>query len=193
MNLPNKLTMLRLIITMIFVAITAVDLSWSFTVGLLLFIAAAITDWMDGSIARSRNLVTTFGKLMDPLADKILMCSAFVILACESLIPGWIVILILSREFLVTGLRLIATSQGAILAADSMGKLKTILQISTAIYFLLLLASKEATLAFLSPIFDVPLLGLNWLGNALIATTLIITVLSGWRYFSASKHLLKET
>ena len=91
MNLPNQLTMLRLVLTAVFVAVTAMPVGWAFTAGLVLFVIASITDWMDGAIARSRGLVTTFGKLMDPLADKILMCSTFVVLAVEGLIPGWTV------------------------------------------------------------------------------------------------------
>jgi CDP-diacylglycerol--glycerol-3-phosphate 3-phosphatidyltransferase len=192
MNLPNKLTLLRLVLTMVFVAIASIGVSWSFTIGLLLFIAASITDWMDGAIARKHNLITTFGKLMDPLADKILMCSTFVILAEENLLPGWVVIVILSREFLVTGLRLVATSQGSILAADSMGKLKTILQISTAIYFLLYLASSEPLLGFMTGLFDLKVLSPIWLGNALIISMIVVTVLSGWRYIYTNKHLLND-
>jgi len=192
MNLPNQLTVLRLILTMVFVGVTASNASWAFSIGLPLFIAASITDWMDGAIARKRNLVTTFGKLMDPLADKILMCATFVVLTAHHLIPAWVVILILSREFLVTGLRLVASSQGAILAADSLGKLKTILQIATAIYLLLFLATKEELLRAIGPVFSIKWLSLAYLGNALIYAALFVTAISGWRYLSSNRHLLKD-
>ncbi len=192
MNLPNQLTMLRLVLTAVFVAVTAMPVGWAFTAGLVLFVIASITDWMDGAIARSRGLVTTFGKLMDPLADKILMCSTFVVLAVEGLIPGWTVILILSREFLVTGLRLIATTQGAILAADAYGKWKTILQVATAIYFLLLRGSEEQPLGWLKPLFELPVMRPGHLGLGLLAITVALTVLSGFRYLRDNRALIKD-
>ncbi len=192
MNLPNQLTMLRLVLTMVFVAVTALPFPWVDSVGLVLFIIASITDYLDGYLARKYGLVTTFGKLMDPLVDKILLCAAFVLIACEGLIPGWAVVVILAREFLVTGLRLIATAQGAILAADSLGKLKTILQITTAIYFLLVLASREALLSFLQPLFNVRLLSPALLGLVLVILTVAVTVCSGWRYFWGNRALIKD-
>jgi CDP-diacylglycerol--glycerol-3-phosphate 3-phosphatidyltransferase len=192
MNLPNQLTMLRLVLTMVFVTVTALPFPWVDSAGLVLFIIASITDYLDGYIARKYGLVTTFGKLMDPLADKILMCAAFVLIACKGFIPGWAVVVILSREFLVTGLRLIATAQGAILAADSLGKLKTILQITTAIYFLLVLASQEVLLSFVQPLFSFHVLSPGILGLGLVILTVGVTVLSGWRYFWGNRALIKD-
>ena len=145
MNLPNQLTVARLILTFVFVALLSLeDLSWSKTAALFVFAIAAITDFLDGYIARKHNLVTNFGKLMDPLADKVLMCAGFVLLTRLELIPAWIVVVILSREFMVTGLRLLASAEGVVLAAENLGKYKTIFQIVTVIYFLLFLAAKEA-------------------------------------------------
>ena len=118
MNLPNKLTSARLALTLIFVAVLALPLPYKFSIGLALFSVASFTDFLDGYYARKYELITTFGKLMDPLADKILMCSAFVVLCQERLVAAWVVVIIIAREFLVTGIRLVATSQGMVLAAD---------------------------------------------------------------------------
>ena len=141
-------TVSRLVLTVIFVATTAFPWAYAFTVGLFLFSVASITDWLDGKIARERNLVTAFGQLMDPLADKVLMAAAFITLMEKDLMPGWLVIAILAREFLVTGLRLVAGARGAVLAADKLGKQKTIWQIATACYLLVYLASREEPLAW---------------------------------------------
>src|SRR4029078_8494904 len=110
MNLPNKLTIARLGLTVLFVVAAYSGLPWSFTAAALLFGVAAFTDYLDGRIARQRGLVTSFGKLMDPLADKVLMASAFIVLLDlyrdGATMPAWLVITVLAREFLVTGLRL---------------------------------------------------------------------------------------
>lgn len=193
MNLPNQLTVARLIMTLVFVAAMALELSWSNSAALLLFIAASITDWLDGAIARSRGQITSFGKLMDPLADKVLMCSAFVMLSTKGLFPDWAVVIVLTREFLVTGLRLIASSaEGAVLAADSLGKQKTILQISTAIYLLLLLASREPLFAFIAPLYDWTPFSYPVLGRIFIALTLLATVVSGISYVMKNRHVLRD-
>lgn len=202
MNLPNQLTVSRLVLTVLFVAVTAVPWSFAFTVGLAIFAAASITDWLDGKIARERNLITSFGKLMDPLADKVLMAAAFVTLMGQSftgippafssgqLIPGWLVIAILAREFLVTGLRLVAGSKGAVLAADKLGKQKTIWQIVTACYLLAYLAAREQPLGFASPLFELPALGFRYLHPLLLGVTLITTVYSGFAYFWKNRSLV---
>jgi CDP-diacylglycerol--glycerol-3-phosphate 3-phosphatidyltransferase len=116
------------------------------TLALLVFIAGAITDFLDGSIARSRNLITNFGKLMDPLADKVLMLAAFIMMMdlAPLWIPGWAVVLVLAREFLVTGLRTLAASQGAVLAAMNSGKTKTVLQITFVIAFSIIALALDA-------------------------------------------------
>ncbi len=192
MNLPNKLTSARLILTMVFVAVLALPIPHKFSVGLVLFSIASFTDFLDGHYARKYGLITTFGKLMDPLADKILMCSAFVVLCERGLIPAWIVVVILGREFLVTGIRLVATSQGAVLAADSLGKLKTVFQISTVIYLLVFLASEEPALGFIAPLFEVQILGTEILGRVLIGLSLLTTVISGINYLLNNRQLLED-
>ncbi|MEN8714090.1 MAG: CDP-diacylglycerol--glycerol-3-phosphate 3-phosphatidyltransferase [Verrucomicrobiales bacterium] len=193
MNLPNQLTVARLILTFVFVALLSLeDLSWSKTAALFVFAIAAITDFLDGYIARKHNLVTNFGKLMDPLADKVLMCAGFVLLTRLELIPAWIVVVILSREFMVTGLRLLASAEGVVLAAENLGKYKTIFQIVTVIYFLLFLAAKESLIGFLRPLFNAFYLGPDHLGMALIWTSLILTAWSGWSYLWKNRKLFGE-
>ena len=177
---------------MVFVAVLALPIPYKFSMGLVIFSIASFTDFLDGHIARKYGLITTFGKLMDPLADKILMCSAFVVLCAEDLIPAWVVVIILAREFLVTGIRLVATSQGAVLAADSLGKLKTVFQISTVVYLLLFLASAETSFHFLAPVFDVTALSPAVLGRALIGLSLLSTLISGLNYLTKNQKLLED-
>ncbi len=196
MNLPNQLTVSRLVLTVVFVAVTAIPWPYAFTLGLALFSMASITDWLDGKIARERNLVTSFGQLMDPLADKVLMAAAFVTLMAQDLVPGqklmpgWLVIAILAREFLVTGLRLVAGARGAVLAADKLGKQKTIWQIVTACYLLVYLASREEPLAFVRPLFDWPSLGFGVIHPLLLGLTLVTTLYSGLAYFWKNRQLV---
>ncbi|MDA0812966.1 MAG: CDP-diacylglycerol--glycerol-3-phosphate 3-phosphatidyltransferase [Verrucomicrobia bacterium] len=193
MNIPNQLTLARLVLTAIFVAVVSIDsLPERYSIGLMLFIIAAITDFLDGYIARKHSLITNFGKLMDPLADKVLMCSAFVILTRDDLIPAWIVIAMLAREFLVTGLRLLATSQGAVLAADSLGKLKTVLQIVTIIYLLMFIASKETMFAWSTFLFEWKWTSRAIAGDAIIGITAFVTIYSGMSYMVKNRALLSD-
>lgn len=193
MNLPNQLTLARLVLTAVFVAVVSIPtLPERYSIGLILFIIAAFTDFLDGYIARKHNLITNFGKLMDPLADKVLMCSAFVILTRHQQLPAWIVIAILSREFLVTGLRLLATSQGAVLAADSMGKLKTVLQIVTCIYLLLFMASNEAMFGWSAFVFDWKWTSPKIAGITIVGLTAFVTIYSGMSYMVKNRKLLSD-
>ena len=121
MNLPNQLTVARFFLTIVFVAALSFEWAWHFTVGLVVFIAAGITDYFDGAIARRRNLVTDFGKLMDPLADKIMIAAAFICLVPLHAIPAWAAVVIISREFLITGLRLLAAGKGVVLSSERLG------------------------------------------------------------------------
>ncbi len=125
MNLPNQLTLLRIIAIPVFIVVLMMGHGYIATI---IFIAAAITDMLDGHIARKYNLVTNFGKLMDPLADKLLVMSALVCLVQLGHVPGWMAIVILAREFAVTGLRQVAASEGIVIAAGTTGKIKTITQ-----------------------------------------------------------------
>ena len=157
MNLPNKLTVSRLVMTAAFVATMTAGREWeelhapgratgwsfAYTAALLLFIAAGVTDYFDGYLARKFGMVTNFGKLMDPLADKVLVTGAFICLVPLKAIPAWVAIVIISREFLITGLRLLAAGKGVILQSERLGKHKAVWQIVTAGYFLLLLSIME--------------------------------------------------
>ena len=130
MNLPNKLTVLRMAMVPFFVgALLWQGLPHRYLVALLLFVAASYTDHLDGKIARSRNLITNFGKFMDPLADKILVISALICFVSLDLINPWWVLVIVAREFLVTSLRLVAADEGVVIAANKWGKAKTVSQI----------------------------------------------------------------
>ena len=191
MNLPNKLTMGRLFLTALFVAVMSVPdkylLDHRVTIATLFFLIASLTDFLDGYIARKLELVSDFGKLMDPLVDKILTSAVFIILSKENVVPAWITITIISREFLVTGLRLLASNQGKVLSADSLGKWKTTSQIVVATYFLIVLGVNEPLLiifAFIHhPIID----------QCLITICTTITIVSGWSYLSKNRDLIKSS
>src|SRR6188474_2305766 len=136
MNLPNKLTLSRFGLTVAFLMAMFWQFPYNETVALVLFCLAGITDFLDGEIARRRKLITNFGILMDPLADKILVCSAFIAFVEFRLVEAWMVVIIVGRELAITGLRLLAASKNQVLAAESLGKHKTISQITTIIALL---------------------------------------------------------
>lgn len=191
MNLPNQLTVARLLLTFLFVGVLSIDgIPYAGTIALAVFSIAAYTDLLDGQIARKRNLITNFGKLMDPLADKVLMCAGFVMLCEQGYFPAWVVVLILTREFLVTGLRLVASAEGIVLAAENLGKYKTTFQIIAVIYFLVVLATKEPTLAWFSPVLNWRGLGPHLLGPLLIWIALLLTLVSGLSYVWKNRNLL---
>ncbi len=143
MNLPNRLTVSRFFLTVLFVVVASLDFPYHYTLALGLFLLAAITDFVDGEIARRYALITDFGKLMDPLVDKIMTAAAFVCLVPLHAIPAWVAIIVITREFLITALRQLALSKGRVLAADPIGKHKTSWQIATVIFFFMLLAARE--------------------------------------------------
>jgi CDP-diacylglycerol--glycerol-3-phosphate 3-phosphatidyltransferase len=186
MNLPNKLTLLRLVLAVLFVVCLSVSFPWHLTVALALFLLATLTDYLDGEIARRCQLITDFGKLMDPLADKVLTASAFICLIPYGALPAWAVIVIISREFLITGLRLLASSKGIVLPAEKLGKHKTAWQMISILYFLGLLAWKAPAAG--SPLF----LPQPWqgIGVALVTITVVLTLFSGLAYFWKNRHLL---
>lgn len=128
MNLPNKLTMLRILMVPIFVVFVSFKYATYQWIALGLFIIASFTDMLDGRIARSRHLVTDFGKFMDPIADKMLVMSALIMLVEQNRMPGWVCMIMLAREFAVSGFRLVASSKGKVIAAGIWGKLKTVTQ-----------------------------------------------------------------
>ncbi|MGI5949621.1 CDP-diacylglycerol--glycerol-3-phosphate 3-phosphatidyltransferase [Peptoniphilus sp.] len=136
MNTPNKLTLIRVIMVPIFVILMYQDFSSARMVSTIVFAAASFTDFLDGHIARKNNLVTNFGKFADPLADKILVCSAMILLASTNEIPAWMVIIIIAREFAITGFRIIAASENITIAASPLGKIKTVSQLISLILLL---------------------------------------------------------
>ncbi|MBI2447089.1 MAG: CDP-diacylglycerol--glycerol-3-phosphate 3-phosphatidyltransferase [Candidatus Omnitrophica bacterium] len=148
MNLPNKLTLSRIVLTFIFlVFLFSKGLLFRY-LALVIFIVASLTDFYDGHIARSRNLVTDFGKLMDPIADKILVLAAFLAFVELQIIPAWMVVLVIVREFVITGMRLLAASKGIVLPADKSGKHKTASQM-VAIFSILSYLAIRDTMGFL--------------------------------------------
>src|SRR6476619_2548226 len=136
MNLPNKLTISRFVLTVAFLIVMFSRVRFHETIALVLFVLGGISDFLDGQIARRRNLITNFGILMDPLADKIMVCSAFIAFVDLKWIPSWMVVIIVARELAITGLRLLAASKNLVLAAEGFGKHKTISQIVAIIALL---------------------------------------------------------
>lgn len=189
MNLPNKLTILRLVLTAIMVtagsAQTVLPLAW--TIVLFLFCFASLTDWLDGHIARRHKLITDFGKLMDPLADKVLVLAALLLLVAEGVFSAWAAALILSREFLVTGLRLVAASKGLVLPAENLGKYKTVIQAIAIISGLLWMAAREFDDKVLSSLTMLNVVQVLYY----IAT--VLTTVSGLLYFWKNRALLGTT
>ena len=177
MNLPNKLTMLRVLLIPFFVWFALVDVVPGFSkyIAVFIFAAASLTDLLDGKIARKYNLVTNFGKFMDPLADKLLVCAALICLVSREMIPEWIVIIIISREFIISGFRLVASDNGVVIAASYWGKFKTTFQMLMIIVLILDLGGT----------FDV-------IGQALIWISLILTVVSLVDYLAKNKHVILE-
>lgn len=144
MNLPNKLTILRVCMIPFFVAALLWQGGENFSMRVaadVIFIVASLTDMLDGKIARKYNLVTNFGKFMDPLADKLLVCSALICLIELGQLPAWVVIIIISREFIISGFRLVASDNGVVIAASYWGKFKTVFQMTAVILMILNLDS----------------------------------------------------
>ncbi|MDE6664221.1 MAG: CDP-diacylglycerol--glycerol-3-phosphate 3-phosphatidyltransferase [Lachnospiraceae bacterium] len=176
MNLPNKLTMFRVILIPFFVVFLLVDITsadnW---IALAIFIIASLTDFLDGKIARKYNLVTNFGKFMDPLADKLLVCSALVCLVELERIPAWVVIIIIAREFIISGFRLIASDNGVVIASSYYGKFKTTFQI---LMICLMIADIEA---------------ISMLTMVVMWIAVILTVVSLIDYLVKNKDVMKDT
>lgn len=192
MNLANKLTIMRIILVPFFLIFISVkEIPYGPLIATLIFIIASITDQLDGHIARSRNQITDFGKFMDPLADKLLVTAALVSLVGLNYIPAWVVVIILAREFAVSGLRTLAASGGKVIAASWWGKIKTVIQIATIIVLLLevnINSSQQAVNfvinnGFLKAFF-------NYVPGIMIIITALITVVSGIDYFAKNKNVI---
>lgn len=176
MNLPNKLTMFRVILIPFFVVFMLVDITlYDKWIALGIFIIASLTDLLDGKIARKYNLVTNFGKFMDPLADKLLVCSALICLVALSKIPAWMVIVIIAREFIISGFRLIASDNGVVIAASYWGKFKTTFQM---IMICLMIADITA---------------ISMLTTVVMWVAVVLTVVSLVDYLVKNKDVMKDT
>src|SRR6516164_10280058 len=192
MNLPNKLTISRFVLTIAFLAVMFSQVRFHKTIALALFIAGGVSDFLDGFIARRHKLITNFGILMDPLADKIMVCSAFIAFVGLKWIPAWMVVIIVARELAITGLRLLAASKNVVLAAEGYGKHKTISQI-VAIISILVLASYKQWGGIGEAIFgwsvfgDVPWIG--WFAKVAIWLAVVLTFVSGWLYLWRNRAL----
>lgn len=197
MNLPNKLTVFRIILVPIMVIIPFLKIQGEF-LGVpntyllidLIFIIASITDKLDGSIARARNQITTFGKFLDPIADKILVLAALIMLVEFGKLPAWIPIIVLFREFIVSGYRLVAAqNEGNVIAASIWGKLKTVTQM---IAIILAYIDIGSFLECLKGEFSGIRLAINILSSVLMLVSIVATVFSGLDYLKGGKELLKD-
>jgi CDP-diacylglycerol--glycerol-3-phosphate 3-phosphatidyltransferase len=192
MNLPNKLTISRFVFTVAFLVAMFAQFKFHETVALALFVAGGISDFLDGQIARRRKLITNFGILMDPLADKIMVCSAFIAFVDLKWIASWMVVIIVARELAITGLRLLAASKNVVLAAEGYGKHKTISQI-VAIIAILIVASYREWGSFGSAIFGWPVIAGHpwsyWFTEASKWVAVGLTCLSGYLYLWRNRAL----
>lgn len=191
MNIPNKITISRILLIPFFVIVMMFDFGWGTMnlfsaempvhhfVGALIFIIASTTDWVDGYYARKYDLVTTFGKFLDPLADKLLVSAAFILMVELGMAPAWVIIVIISREFAVTGLRLILAGGGEVVAANQLGKIKTWAQIVA------IAAALLHNTIFV--IFGIPF------DTIMLYIALFFTLWSGWDYFYLNRRVLLES
>jgi len=179
MNLPNKLTVARMIAVPFFIAAYMLEL---YIAAFILFVAASVTDFFDGYLARKHNLVSNFGKIMDPLADKILVYSAFCLMVDDNTIAGWMLIVILAREFVVAGMRTVAASEGIVIAAAMSGKIKTVLQM-IAVPLLLFVPVLKDTVAETAVFYG---------AQAFLWASLIMTVYSGIEYVMKNKEVFSQ-
>jgi len=185
MNLPNKLTISRFVFTVAFLAVMFSQVRYHETIALALFVAGGISDFLDGQIARRQKLITNFGILMDPLADKIMVCSAFIAFIELDWIRAWMVVIIVARELAITGLRLLAASKSVVLAAEGYGKHKTVSQIIAIISILVLHSYKDWGNVG-QTIFGFHLVGnmpwANWFTEVSKWVAVVLTFFSGWLY-----------
>ncbi|MGH8092815.1 MAG: CDP-diacylglycerol--glycerol-3-phosphate 3-phosphatidyltransferase [Chthoniobacterales bacterium] len=188
MNWANRLTLGRLALTVLFVFSLSSVWVYGRTIALVLFILAGISDYFDGEIARRYQVVTRFGKLMDPLVDKVMTAAGFICLVPVGAVPAWVATIVVARDFLITGLRLLASSEGVVLPAERLGKHKTSWQIATVIFFLLLLSTREIWPAVWRREWwqDAWLYG----GDTLLWITIGLTIYSGLGYLWRHRGLI---
>ncbi len=180
MNLPNKLTVFRMLLIPFFLICFETNFPYNYLLAFIIFVVASLTDFIDGYIARRDHLITDFGKFMDPLADKLLTASALVCLTSIGFVPAWVVVIILAREFAITGLRTLAASNGVVMAAGIWGKAKTMSQMIAITLLLLYL---------------IPQMRFGWLwitGQVMVYVATALTLWSGIDYFIINKDIFKN-
>ena len=175
LNLPNALTLIRILLVPVLVVALTVESPGGSTIAALVFAVAALTDGLDGYVARSRQAVTTFGKVMDPVADKLMIAAALISLVSLDRLAAWVAMVIIAREFAVSGLRIAASQQGVVIPASSLGKLKTIVQVTAV---LALIAAPDHNAAWV---------------QAFVYVMVLVTVVSGADYFLNFRRKLGET
>ena len=194
MNLPNKLTIIRIILAPLFLLLTVLDFPFHYLVAGLVFGAAALTDMYDGRIARSQGLITNLGKFLDPLADKMLTTAALLSFLAIGRLDVWAVMLVLTREFMVTSVRLLAAKDGTVIAANIWGKLKTVAQFVAILFELAALefatwqGTVLASYGLSDAVFSIPLT----IGYVLLWVSVVLTVASGAQYVWSYKHYFKN-
>ncbi|NLC66346.1 MAG: CDP-diacylglycerol--glycerol-3-phosphate 3-phosphatidyltransferase [Clostridium sp.] len=192
MNLPNKLTIFRITLVPFFLLFISIEaIPYNFTIATVIFLVAALTDHLDGRIARSQNIITDFGKFMDPLADKLLVTAALIALVEYNLIGGWIAVIIIAREFAVSGLRTLAANEGTVIAASVWGKVKTTTQMVAVVGLLIELISLNET--YLMELFkSIPALGsfFSMVPIVIMYVATFFTILSGIDYFRNGKEFI---
>ncbi len=198
MNLPNKITIARILLIPIMIIIPFFGLNnivfggvtLSNLIVLIIFLIASFTDFLDGYIARKNNLVTTFGKFLDPIADKLLVLSALIMLVEQGIVPAWIPIIIAAREFIVSGIRMLAAGEGNVIAASWLGKVKTVSQmVAISLAFL----STNKFMQFIDGMLTGPSFVLNILMSLAMLISVIATIWSGIDYFIKSKEIVLKT
>lgn len=186
LNLPNRLTLIRMFLAPIYLALMLIEFPYHYLAALAVFSIASITDMLDGKIARKRNIITVFGKLLDPLADKMLTTAALLAFMREGWCSIWIVMIVLTREFAVTSVRLVASAQGVVIPANYWGKAKTVSQMVFTI-IIMLFAQLETSFSIFA---NAGWFTLSRVSNIMLWITAILTVVSGVTYFVDSKKLI---
>lgn len=197
MNLPNKLTVMRILLVFVILIISFLNIpvevfgiSLKFLIIEIIFIIASITDHYDGYLARKNNQITTFGKFLDPIADKILVVTTMLLLTERGTLPAWIPIITIFREFLVSGYRLVEAKEGGnVVAANIWGKIKTVTQM---IAIMLMLIDPNKFFAFTATNLPMPWMILNILGSIMMLISVIATIFSGYTYLKNGKDLFKD-
>lgn len=197
MNLPNKITLCRIILIPFMMIVplfgiksTLLGINVGNLISLAIFLIASFTDYLDGHIARKNNLVTNFGKFLDPIADKLLVLTALIMFVEAGKLPAWIPVVIVAREFMVSGIRMLAAGEGNVIAASMLGKIKTVSQmIAMSLAFL----DNNPFMAFTSKCLCIPELVLNILMSIAMLVSVIATIWSGIDYFEKSKDIVLKS